>query len=106
MAECILKHTLRIDVVVDVHDPGFLVDGAVVDAHFLGNSTSTAVANCLDGVVNLISAPYSSRMLRVIVRPRPMPWPRVASTLAVVVRNGSNQRSDVSSLTAFPVFSI
>src|SRR5262249_49866525 len=106
IAEGVLEQCSRINVVVDIHDLSVLIDGRALCAHPFGNLTSIAAANSADGLANRISAPYSSRMLRVIVRPNPIPCPRLASTLAVVVRNGSNQRSDVSSFTAFPVFSI
>src|SRR5260370_36131602 len=105
LTERIFQLSSLFDVIVDIDYFGDVVpfNGC---AHRLGNLTSTAVAYRLDGAVNLISAPYSSNMLRVMVRPRPMPWPSLASTLAVVVLTGSNQRSAVSSVTVFPVFSI
>src|SRR5258708_3799148 len=105
LAERIFELSSLFDVIVDIDYFGDVVpfNGC---AHRLGNLTSTAVAYRLEGDVNLISAPYSSNMLRVMVRPRPMPWPSLASTLAVVVLKGSNQRSAVSSVTVLPVFSI
>ena len=69
------------------------------------NVISKAVAKPFSGSTNRISAPYSSRMLRVIGRPMPMPWPSSGSSSVVVDSKGRNHLSASASLTRFPVFS-